>query len=129
MENVCRKRNIHIIRGREVMSIRRCACFVVYTCGVSPTHIATQTVNTHCNPNSNKSISWLFHNSLFGLEGSYIECSCSRTKQRKKLVDGMIHIYLFSLLTCTYKINIQRLSFPYGSLLRSYMLISIYIYI
>ncbi|KAF8088999.1 hypothetical protein N665_0522s0028 [Sinapis alba] len=40
------KRIIHIIRGCEVMSIRGCACSVVYTRGVSPTHFDTQTIKT-----------------------------------------------------------------------------------
>ncbi|CAH2053026.1 unnamed protein product [Thlaspi arvense] len=60
------KRNIHIIRGREVMSIRRCACFMVYTRGISPTHSATQTIIKN-------SISLVLHNSLFGSEGSYTD--------------------------------------------------------
>lgn len=52
--------------------------------------------HTLCNPNINEAISFLFRNSLFGSEGSEIECSCSRTKRRRKLLTyGMIHISAF----------------------------------
>lgn len=85
---MCRKRNIHIIRGREVMSIRRCACFVVYTRGVSPTYFATQTI---MNP---------FHYSFFGSEGSYIEMFMLMlmlmVETKKKHLSSMIHISAFS---------------------------------
>uniref|UniRef100_A0A0D3ABK1 Secreted protein n=1 Tax=Brassica oleracea var. oleracea TaxID=109376 RepID=A0A0D3ABK1_BRAOL len=71
------KRIIHIIRGREVMSIRRCACSVVYTRGVSPTHLATQTIKLH---------SLLMRSFRFGSASLYMECSCSRTKQMRNLL-------------------------------------------
>ncbi|CAN7117908.1 unnamed protein product [Brassica rapa subsp. narinosa] len=74
---MCRKRNIHIIRRREVMSMRRCACFVVYTRGVSPTYFATQTIKI--------SFLWMFNSLLVQMVHICIDCICSRTRQRRSL--------------------------------------------
>ncbi|KAH0934532.1 hypothetical protein HID58_011649 [Brassica napus] len=70
------KRNIHIIRGREVMSMRRCACFVVYTRGVS-TYFATQTIKI--------SFLLMFNSLLVQMVHICIECICARTRQRRSL--------------------------------------------
>ncbi|KAH0903952.1 hypothetical protein HID58_043455, partial [Brassica napus] len=76
------KRIIHIIRGREVMSIRRCACSVVYTRGVSPTHLATQTIKTP-----------------FIIDAEFIYgMFMLKDETNEKLVSDMIHIYVFSHL-------------------------------
>uniref|UniRef100_A0A0D3BCR4 Uncharacterized protein n=1 Tax=Brassica oleracea var. oleracea TaxID=109376 RepID=A0A0D3BCR4_BRAOL len=71
------KRNIRIIRGREVMSMRRCACFVVYTRGVSPTYFATQTIKI--------SFLLMFKSLLVQMVHICIDCICARTRQRRNL--------------------------------------------